>query len=134
MTVWGASSGSYSDYGVNAVFERKEDAEQYVKDGLADNVEEFDFYPAGFRVPHLTVHRARITDRHTEIELTERSRVDIDGAAERRYKRPQARTIDNREDGQGWIIYADCTDRQAAIKAVSDRAAPFQLAQPKGEG
>lgn len=62
-TVWGLTRGSYSDYRICAIFERKEDAEAAlnVRDarigwGGGEDVEEFSFYPAGGSPLTVTTH------------------------------------------------------------------------------
>lgn len=51
--IWAVSSGEYSDYGVNAVFIREEDARAAVQAGYGCDVEEFDLYTHG-KVPAKT--------------------------------------------------------------------------------
>jgi hypothetical protein len=43
-TVFAASSGCYSDYSVVAIFERRADAEEFVAAGMAEDVEEMDYF------------------------------------------------------------------------------------------
>jgi hypothetical protein len=66
VKVWAVSAGSYSDYHVEAIFERREDADAYAEARNPSDVsrdvtyyygayyvEDFDYYPAGV-VPALT--------------------------------------------------------------------------------
>jgi hypothetical protein len=72
--IYAVSTGSYSDYGVRAIFARREDAEVAISGGyLADSsdkpeIEEFSFYAAG----ELPKRSARIT-YHADVEIADGS-------------------------------------------------------------
>lgn len=126
-TVWAASSGSYSDYGVSSIFERQEDAEAYVAEMNVDKgygpdyyVEDFTYYPAGTR-PTVTLIWAVYA--HDSGSVTVESYATDEADAPRRYARPVAT-----EETVGGRMYfrASCIDKEAAIKAVADRQTRWQ--------
>lgn len=55
--VYLASEGAYSDYQIVGAFTRREDAEKYVADGMADGVEEFELHDGPVEV--VEIHRYR---------------------------------------------------------------------------
>ena len=61
-TIWAVSSGEYSDYDVNFIFEAKEDAERYAA-GMGDEyrVEAFNLVPSG--MPFTTWKRLTVSWR-----------------------------------------------------------------------
>ncbi len=136
-TVWAASSGSYSDYSVDCLFETEEDAQAYIDAGHAEHVESFEMHPAGYRPNTTTVYRAFIASHLHEMEVSSEGRLDDDGSVTREFRRPVVNVSDQRAAwtapsspylrGGYWNVSAYCLDREAAIKACADRAAPFQL-------
>lgn len=58
-TVFMVTSGCYSDYGVDAIFEQREDAERFVEMELGEDVSEIEIYSG---MPEVyTVYTARIS-------------------------------------------------------------------------
>jgi len=45
--LWAVTSGEYSDYGVNALFDTEEDARAAAVRGFGDAVTQIDYYPSG---------------------------------------------------------------------------------------
>ena len=61
-TIWAVSSGEYSDYTVNLIFEAKDDAERYAAGmGEGYDVEEFELVPSG--MPFTTWKRLTVSWR-----------------------------------------------------------------------
>lgn len=124
-TVYSVSSGSYSDYRVEKLFESREDAERFADGGggqYTDGfVEEFQLYPAG--TEGYEVWRAMgWTSRGLDEIRIESSRAMQPGP-----RRPEVRThpmLGIRGMGDpGYFVSASCADRNAAIKSVKDRIA-----------
>jgi hypothetical protein len=124
-TVYAASSGSYSDYSVDALFEIKEDAEQYVTDEHAEFVEEFSLYEPGYRAKTVRIFTwefwsdpIRKSDRSHEYGRSHRE-IDDDGEVSRKYARPVVSEHDF--PNKTWRIIAQCIDEDLALKALRDR-------------
>lgn len=119
MIAYSVSSGDYSDYSVIAIFECKEDAEAYIEAFAQENeyrVEEFDYYPRGYRPKIIVLWKAytRYNDTTNNIRTHSVEEVDDDGSLTRRYQRPQV-------DGKPTSYVATCVDKEAAIKAIANR-------------
>jgi hypothetical protein len=125
-TVYAISSGEYSDYSVERIFERKEDAEKYIaamgNTGYrALEVEEFEFHPAG-DVP--TVYTSYYASIHPE------QYDEIRQSSERTTTKPEHCASGLDEPGMVWI-FASGPDRERVLKSVSDRLAKWK-AQREG--
>jgi hypothetical protein len=116
-TVYAATSGSYSDYAVDALFERREDAERYVAAGLAEDIEEIPLYA---EMPQLyTVYTATIGKRgpgRSVGQLRTTSYVTTD--------EPEHKTGDS-----DWMVTAEGPDRERVVKSVRDRYARWKAQQ-----
>ena len=130
--IWAASSGSYSDYGVDVLFETKKDAQAYVDYGFAEHVEEFKLYPAGYRPVVTKLYTAFAASWLDEMQTNDHNRVDDDGSITREYRHPKVSVSDLGD--KYWSVNALCLDREGAIKACADRAVPFQLLQQEKSG
>lgn len=125
-TIYAASSGEYSDYGVDCLFETKEDAEIYVKEGHSKYVEEFEYNLKGFRAKATLLYRVIRSGWFPEEVIQEENWLNkyMDG----NYKRPKISIFDHRNNSRNqWSVNAACIDKEAAIKACADRAMPFEL-------
>lgn len=124
MKVWLATSGEYSDYGVDHVFARREDAEAY--EG-ADRVEEFELRegPVEMRPWHTLVWNPELGDRERTSLALENPYgsswpQDFDGReghAEHRWNMPPA-TI-------GPVLYVEGWDLQRVRKVYSEQRAQY---------
>ena len=121
-TVYAVSSGSYSDYEVERIFELREDAEAFIEEMGGGSqwrpfdIEEFDFHPAGQRPEVYIEYAARCwPDRKKEIEQTSIRTTD----------KPKHTPM---EDITTNRVYFACTgpDRERCLKSVSDRVAQWK--------
>jgi hypothetical protein len=114
-TVYAVSSGCYSDYRVEALFEDEKDAEAFRMAGGGDEVEEFPYHAAGAKV--VRVYRAYWKD---DLYVTVTAYVDDgEGTIAKHYSRPVIDEPD--EPWMGSRFEACCTNEEAAKKSVIDR-------------
>jgi|HubBroStandDraft_6_1064221.scaffolds.fasta_scaffold00417_30 hypothetical protein len=130
-TIYAVTEGSYSDYSIEACFEAEADAEAFVAAGGGDSVEEFDLLPPGVGIA--TVYTAEwhrpyyVEEREMESPLVQqRIEADVSGDLAKRYQRPVTAEHMNRGPLKAPLFVAECTDREAAIKSVMDRAAAWR--------
>jgi hypothetical protein len=125
--VYAIVSGEYSDYHVERIFARRDDAEAYIaamgpqSSYAALDIEEFDYHPPGCVPTIYTRYNARVwPDRCLEIEQT----------SERTTTEPVHTPIEQfRPDWS--FIGASGPDRERVLKSVSDRLAKWK-AQREG--
>lgn len=117
--VYAASSGEYSDYHVDCVFEREEDAKRYVAAGLADRYEELTLYS---EMPTLyTIYSARINK--------------VGGGywgqagAFREWSHITTQEPKHKPTEIEWYFEAEGPDRERVIKSVRDRYAAWKAHQ-----
>jgi hypothetical protein len=115
------TTGSYSDYRVDCIFERQEDAEEFLKK-MMDNdmrVEKFDFHPAN-QIPNVyTEYFARCWPKRSD---------EIRQIAERTTVKPRHTPL---EDVDSNFVYFSCSgpDKERCLKSVSDRVAKWKADQ-----
>lgn len=136
-TIYAVTTGAYSDYCIEALYESREDAQQMVEDKRGwgpsyehvNDVEEFTLYPSGCEIH--TVYTAEgfvgamevvVHERLSHEPGPQRPKVDVQQhwgprPDERRYRR----------------IVAVCRDRDRAIKSVKDRLAAAKATQYEPE-
>lgn len=123
--IWVISEGCYSDYGVVAVFARREDAEEALAGGMGDDIEELPFFPAGSKPQRFTVYRAlgRVGGSGIDVEVSVYSEGEWNVYIENGGPPPKRPIVKATSTRTGSYIRAICGDRDAAIKAVKDRLA-----------
>lgn len=130
--VWAIAEGEYSSWSVVAVFEREDEAAQAVAEGMADEVVELAYFPAGQPPKIFTEFEARGVEGTMDIVVKKRVYHEM----LRHSGPPQRPKVDrfqpfelpiggmntlNRQDK--WCVRAVSGDRDAAVKAVKDRLA-----------
>lgn len=124
-TVYAISSGWYSDYSIERIFERLGDAESYVTLMGGENtcphlrIEEFDFHPSGEQPTVYTEYIARChPERQDEIVQTSELTTD----------KPKHIPLEDLEPGH---TYFACLgpDKERVLKSVSDRLAKWKADQ-----
>lgn len=111
-TIYGVTTGCYSDYTVDSLFEDKAAAEAYVAAGGGEDVEEFDYYagtPPMVKIWTATWHAKWYETDHEVLQPWVSQRV------------PSERKVMAKPE-----FRAECTDREAAIKSVMDRATAYR--------
>lgn len=129
--LWAVTTGEYSDYRVNAVFEREEDARAFIDSGFGSDsygadVTEMPYVPAGVRPRRLTVHCTSATayrrGKLGDVAVRTYSEVVWDLGDNPAPRRP--RVWENRwADGSAVSVNAACSNPTLAEKAVRDRLA-----------
>lgn len=123
-TVYAITTGSYSDYRVERIFETRKDAEAFVTsmggEGKWDplQIEEFDFHPAGSLPTVYTEYAVRCwPDRDDEIQES----------SERTTDKPRHTPYEHHDRH----VYFACIgpDRERCLKSVSDRVAKWKAEQ-----
>lgn len=127
--VWTVTSGAYSDFRVEAIFETEADAKVAVANGFGEDVNEMTLYPAGSRPQKRIEWRvwATVGDK-PENDQEPYDRLGIEWNLIDSKRAPKRPRVDQRKTGLGVTVTAWSSDREAALKAVSDR-----YAQPKAE-
>ncbi len=115
--IWAVSRGDYSDYEVQAVFEREEDAEAAVEDGYGEYVEEFRLFRAGERPVKARYWRAQNYpwNRADPWGVTVGEVVVFDEDV------PKHRYGDDQSQTGVRCFWAESTDMERAVKSVADR-------------
>jgi hypothetical protein len=125
--IWAISEGAYSDYGVVAVFEREEDAQDALSKGMGDDIEEISFFAASETPAMLTVYIAEGFEGEMGVTVRQESWLEGDWNVHDENVRPPKRPKATRfmpVSGEGrYLVKAVCGDRDAAIKSVKDRLA-----------
>lgn len=121
-TCYAVTSGEYSDYGVDRIFELREDAEAYIaKMGGGFDVEEFDYHPAGTGpVPH-TQYSARWREWDEAAGIVESSRQTTEPPKHRGAEHYGVPPYPGRA-----YFYASGPDRERVRKSVSDHVARYK--------
>ena len=119
------TSGEYSDFGVCALFERREDAEAAMHAGAGDSVAEYPLYGPEELPKQVTVHYGnavlgRAGMAHLDQEPWFHSRVVWDFATPVEPLFNATSVTDKNGFGR---FHAEGTDSEAVIKSVSDRYA-----------
>jgi hypothetical protein len=122
-TLWAISSGDYSDYSVNAVFDTEEDARAAIALGLGERLEEMDYYRAGDTPVKREIwqaHSGRINaDGSMAIPANEAGRM-TPWVPSSRPDRPKV--TEERENGGIWIT-VEAPSKEMAEKVLHDRVA-----------
>lgn len=130
-SIWIATSGSYSDYAINAVFEREEDAQAAVDDGFADIVEEHRLYAAGetpTKTHYWIAHnRPRTGSDPWEIHIEPRITFAEEPVVHEHGEYP----VYPPERGL-MCFWAKSLDRERAVKSVADRIFQHRSQEPEG--
>lgn len=117
-TVYAVSSGSYSDYTVDCVFERREDAERYVELKMGERVEEMTYFaefPAVHRKYSATVYKqGGMWGQAGAMRLEDWMTTD----------EPEHRYADS-----NFAVTAEGPDKERVIKSVRDRYATWKAEQ-----
>lgn len=131
-TIWAVSSGEYSSWNVNALFERREDADAAVAAGFGEDVQEYPLYPAG-TVP------TRIDYWAAAAEVTAKGSLIIENSFKGIWVRPQVEWT-----GRGFVlprrprvqlslthmgrthVSVEAASQEEALKACSDAVAKLR--------
>lgn len=119
-TIYAASSGSYSDYGVSCLFEQKEHAERYVAAGLAEFVEEFEIYS---EMPELFTKWSAAIDKPGGQGF---------GMAPGRLRVRSSSTTEEPKHSfyeNDYRVGAEGPDKERVVKSVTDRYARWKAEQ-----
>lgn len=117
-TVWAVSRGSYSDYGIVAIFETEAQANEWVH--LGEFVEEFHFTPAGEKPIQRSVYNASWNSQRGDagIHVYEAHEIGTEDA----FFQP----ADIARWHSGYVVSARGTDRQRVVKSVADKLAEYK--------
>lgn len=122
--LWAVSSGEYSDYSVNAVFDTEEDARAAVALGVGDDVLEMDYYRSGDRPVKRHVwfaHSGRITAEGVHERANLSANVhEIWTPESRLASRPVVR---EQREGKGVWVDVQAPTKELAEKVLHDRIA-----------
>lgn len=117
-TVYAVTSGCYSDYTVVGIFDREQDAHEFVAAGMAEEVEEMTLYSA---MPTIyTAYTATIMKRGGSWGQAGSLRVTDHRSTEE----PKHTPADS-----DWSVTASGPDRERVVKSVTDRYAAWKAQQ-----
>ncbi len=122
--LWAISSGEYSDYSVNAVFDTEEDARAAIALGLGERLEEMDYYRAGDKPIKREIwqaHSGRINaDGSMAVPEPHEAGRMTPCVPSSRPDRPKV--TEERENGGIWIT-VEAPSKEMAEKVLHDRVA-----------
>lgn len=133
-TVWGITSGAYSDWTLECICESEEDAKRAVTElrgsdepdlGDGYKVTAFGYYPEGAIKVH-TIWEASGKLPSLEVELRELRELEPGT--------PRPTILSTRHEHERGEVRAECADRVGAIKAVKDRLAAMKAESKFGSG
>jgi hypothetical protein len=139
---WAVTSGSYSDYGIEAVFESREDAEAAKAEGFGDAVEEFEFYASGKKpvfYPVFNIHvdvsptGQIINYREADDSKVRERRVFAREAPEDDGKVRVSVAVYEQAGGRVVTIFVEGRDRNRVAQTFSDRLATVRHALSNDE-
>jgi hypothetical protein len=120
--IWAVTSGQYSDYEVNILFESKEDAEAYLAEGFGDSVEKFTIMPLGYR-PTITIvyrasywHEMSSTSYPKRLQIYAEKHVDDDGSVAAKYQELERIHYNYHPGHLIRMLHVDATVVEAAIR------------------
>ncbi len=125
--VYAVTSGEYSDYRVEAIFEMQAGAEQAQRAGLGDGIIEITYYPAGAPGPTaVTVWRAGGEVRLDGTGWTNEAYSRTEWTADPTFRPPIRPRVQEHSMHASISVSAEALTKEAAEKAVSDRVAKLR--------